>query len=206
LAFYLTLPASVGLAVIAQPVIQLIYEHGTFNAASTSQTALALQAYTIGLAGYSGIKILVPCFYAMQRRDLNLARGKVSGPRFPFRDERRPFHSGASQPHRHRAESHSLFCALTIISISAMSAGARHGFGGRSEFPPAHLRHQKKIDLVSPGEWLSFFARVMLATFACGCIVLFGMRCSLHIARLISLLGAAILFFNIAGPGPFISA
>ena len=60
--FYLTLPASIGLAVIARPVIQLIYEHGTFTANSTSQTALALQAYTIGLAGYSGIKILVPCF------------------------------------------------------------------------------------------------------------------------------------------------
>jgi len=39
---------------------------------------------------------------------------------------------------------------------------------------------QKKIDLGSTGEWLSFFARVMLATFACGCIVLFGDECLLH--------------------------
>ncbi len=64
--FYLTLPASVGLCAIAAPVIQLIYEHGRFDAESTRRTALALEASTIGLAGYSGIKILVPCFYAMQ--------------------------------------------------------------------------------------------------------------------------------------------
>ncbi len=33
---------------------------------------------------------------------------------------------------------------------------------------------QKKIDLGTPGDWLSFFARVTVATLACGCIVLVG--------------------------------
>jgi putative peptidoglycan lipid II flippase len=67
LAFYLTLPASIGLAVLSEPIIHLIYQHGRFNAEATHQTALALQAYSIGLAGYAGIKVLVPCFYALNQ-------------------------------------------------------------------------------------------------------------------------------------------
>jgi len=77
--FYLTLPASIGLAAISYPVIQLIYEHGSFDAHSTAQSALALQAYTIGLAGYTGIKILVPCFYAMQPPKLERLPGEGMG-------------------------------------------------------------------------------------------------------------------------------
>lgn len=65
LAFYLTLPASLGLAILAEPIIHIIYQHGTFNAHDTFQVASALQAFAIGLAGYAGIKVLVPCFYAL---------------------------------------------------------------------------------------------------------------------------------------------
>lgn len=65
LAFFLTIPASVGLAVLAEPLIRVIYQHGNFTAMQTHQTALALQAYVWGLAGYAGIKVLTPCFYAL---------------------------------------------------------------------------------------------------------------------------------------------
>ncbi len=63
--FFLTIPAAMGLAVFAPQIIQLIYEHGQFDAEDTRQTAWALQAYTLGLVGYSGIKVLTPCFYAL---------------------------------------------------------------------------------------------------------------------------------------------
>ena len=65
LALFLTVPASVGLAVLAKPIIGIIYQHGAFTAYSTAQTAMALQAYTIGLAGYACIKVLAPSFYAI---------------------------------------------------------------------------------------------------------------------------------------------
>jgi putative peptidoglycan lipid II flippase len=65
LAWFLALPASAGLACLATPIISLIYEHGRFNAHDTAQTALALQAYAVGLAGYAAIKVLTPCFYAI---------------------------------------------------------------------------------------------------------------------------------------------
>jgi len=58
-------PASVGLAVLAKPIIGIIFQHGSFTSFSTAQTALALQAYTIGLASYACIKVLAPPFYAL---------------------------------------------------------------------------------------------------------------------------------------------
>ncbi len=62
---FLTLPAAAGLAALAYPIIELIYQHGRFTAFDTGQTALALQAYAVGLSGYAAIKILAPCFYAL---------------------------------------------------------------------------------------------------------------------------------------------
>ena len=62
---FLTLPAAAGLMALAYPIIELIYQHGRFSAFDTGQTALALQAYAIGLSGYAAIKILAPCFYAL---------------------------------------------------------------------------------------------------------------------------------------------
>jgi putative peptidoglycan lipid II flippase len=65
LAVFFCLPATLGLAVLAEPIIRLIYEHGRFHANDTLQTAHALQAYVLGLTGYAMIKVLVPCFAAL---------------------------------------------------------------------------------------------------------------------------------------------
>jgi putative peptidoglycan lipid II flippase len=61
----LCIPAAVGLAVFGVPVIRLIYEHGRFGPADTTAAANALTAYAVGLAGYAGIKVLAPAFYAL---------------------------------------------------------------------------------------------------------------------------------------------
>ena len=68
LALFLTLPAAMGLAVLAPEIITVIYQHGHFSVASTAATASALRAYAIGLAAYAAIKVLTPCFYALDRR------------------------------------------------------------------------------------------------------------------------------------------
>jgi putative peptidoglycan lipid II flippase len=70
LVMLLTIPAAVGLIVLARPIISVIYEHGRFDASATEQTAAALQFYAIGLAGYSAVKVLAPAFYAIDRRYL----------------------------------------------------------------------------------------------------------------------------------------
>jgi putative peptidoglycan lipid II flippase len=64
LVLLLTLPAAVGLAVLGEPIIRLIYEHGRFEAVDTAATAAALAAYAFGLPGYSALKIVQPAFIA----------------------------------------------------------------------------------------------------------------------------------------------
>jgi putative peptidoglycan lipid II flippase len=70
LVLLLTIPAAIGLIILAEPIIQLIYQHGRFTHEATIQTAAALQFYAIGLAGYSADKVLAPAFYALDKRHL----------------------------------------------------------------------------------------------------------------------------------------
>ena len=68
LAFLMTLPATVGLIVLANPIISVLYQHGRFNAFQTHQAASDLQFYALGLTGYASLKVLVNAFYAIDRR------------------------------------------------------------------------------------------------------------------------------------------
>jgi len=61
----LTIPSSVGLAVMGESMIAAIYQGGRFTAYDTHQTALALSCFSVGLAGYSALKTLSPAFYAL---------------------------------------------------------------------------------------------------------------------------------------------
>ena len=70
LVMVLTIPAAVGLIMLGQPIIAILYQHGRFTPESTRQTAAALQFYAIGLAAYSGVKVLAPAFYALDKRYL----------------------------------------------------------------------------------------------------------------------------------------
>lgn len=67
LVLFLTIPSAVGLALLARPIIGLIYEHGRFHAGDTVETGKALLAYALGLPAYSAVKVLVPAFYALHR-------------------------------------------------------------------------------------------------------------------------------------------
>lgn len=63
---FLMVPASIGLLVLAEPIVRMIFEWKTFTTASTAQTAIALQFYAPGLLVFSLAKIFVPSFYAQQ--------------------------------------------------------------------------------------------------------------------------------------------
>jgi putative peptidoglycan lipid II flippase len=66
LTFLLCIPSAFGLVVLGRPIIALIFEHGKFTSFDTIQTADALAAYSIGLAGYAAVKVLSPAFYALK--------------------------------------------------------------------------------------------------------------------------------------------
>jgi putative peptidoglycan lipid II flippase len=61
----LNVPATIGLIVLAGPIIELVLEHGLFTAKDTAATAAALMCYAPGLIGYSAVKIASPSFYAL---------------------------------------------------------------------------------------------------------------------------------------------
>jgi putative peptidoglycan lipid II flippase len=63
----LTVPATLGLVVLARPIVALLFERGHFTPADTAATAGALMCYAIGLSGYSIVKVATPTFYAIGR-------------------------------------------------------------------------------------------------------------------------------------------
>ena len=65
LTMLLSVPATLGLIVLAGPIVRVIFEHGSFTAEDTAATAGALRYYAIGLLGYSVVRIVSPTFYAL---------------------------------------------------------------------------------------------------------------------------------------------
>jgi putative peptidoglycan lipid II flippase len=65
LILFLTLPASVGLMLLGQPLVTFLFQRGAFDAASTNVTVSALVFYSIGLFALGGIEILSRGFYAL---------------------------------------------------------------------------------------------------------------------------------------------
>jgi putative peptidoglycan lipid II flippase len=93
---YLTLPATVGLMVLGQPIVRLLYERRAFLPSDTPPTAQALFLYAFGLVGYTGVKVVAPAFYALGRARVplagsvlavltNLTTIGIGYPRFGFR-------------------------------------------------------------------------------------------------------------------------
>ena len=66
MVFSLTIPATLGLILLSEPVIRIIFERGAFTDLDTIATANTLTLYAIGLFAYSSNKILVPVFYALE--------------------------------------------------------------------------------------------------------------------------------------------
>ncbi len=66
LTLLLAAPASVGLAILAVPLIATLFFHGAFSAEDVFRTREALLAYTVGLTGLILVKVLAPGFYARQ--------------------------------------------------------------------------------------------------------------------------------------------
>ena len=78
LVIVLLLPATVGLWVLAEPIIRLLFQHGSFTAADTVMTAKALRLYLIGLP-FAGIDFLLNyAYYARQNTRTPAAVGVIS--------------------------------------------------------------------------------------------------------------------------------
>jgi putative peptidoglycan lipid II flippase len=67
-AVFIAIPATIGLVVIARPLISAAFEHGQFGRFrnDTDMVAWTLLFYAIGLCGYFAQQILTRAFYSMQ--------------------------------------------------------------------------------------------------------------------------------------------
>ncbi len=63
---FVTIPAAVGLILLRQPIVQVLFQHGQFAAESTSLTCRALLYYALGLPALAAVKLVVPLFYSIR--------------------------------------------------------------------------------------------------------------------------------------------
>ncbi len=64
--FFIIIPSSVGLIVLREPIIRMLFERGQFDAVSTARSSGVLLGYTIGLFAFAGQKIMNSGYYAAQ--------------------------------------------------------------------------------------------------------------------------------------------
>ncbi len=66
LVLIISIPACIGLFMLAAPVLATLFQYGEFTASDTYLSSLSLMAYIFGLPGFILIKVLAPGFYARQ--------------------------------------------------------------------------------------------------------------------------------------------
>ena len=66
LAAGLALPATLGLIVLSEPIVAILFEHGAFTSADTKATAHALMWLALGLPAHVLVKALSPAFFARE--------------------------------------------------------------------------------------------------------------------------------------------
>jgi putative peptidoglycan lipid II flippase len=62
---FLSIPATMGLLVLGQPLVALLFERGAFNASSTADVVWALAFFALGLVGHAGLEVIARAFYAL---------------------------------------------------------------------------------------------------------------------------------------------
>jgi putative peptidoglycan lipid II flippase len=63
---FIAIPAALGLILLRQPIIQVLFQHGAFVAASTRLTGRALFYYSLGLPAFAAIRVITPMYYSTQ--------------------------------------------------------------------------------------------------------------------------------------------
>jgi putative peptidoglycan lipid II flippase len=63
---FIALPATVGIIIVARPLIEAAFQHGHFTSEDTSMVVRTLDFYALGLCGYFAQQVLARAFYSMQ--------------------------------------------------------------------------------------------------------------------------------------------
>jgi len=201
LAFLLTIPSTIGLMMLAEPIMSVLYQHGKFTAYEAAQAGGALRFYAIGLAGYAALKILVNAFYALDRRKtpmfvsflavaLNLALNWVFTYRLGWGPRGLAFSTGCIA-----TVNFLILYALMRRQTGGLESRRMLGMSGRLAVPAIGLaavcaasNHWLLADWAT--EALAFKVSALGATVLLGALVFIGMGAALHIEELDEVLGA----------------
>ena len=78
MTLFLTLPAMVGLAILREPVVRLIFHHGAFDLEAARLTADALLYYVLGLSTLAVVRMGITTFFALQEMRVPLQGAGIS--------------------------------------------------------------------------------------------------------------------------------
>ena len=130
--FLLALPASVGLILLARPIVAMLYQRGEFTAVTTGMTAWALIWFAAGLMGHSIMEVLTRAFYAQQDTKTPVLIGTIAMGlnvvlSFTFA---RFFSQIGWMPHGGLALANSLATALEAAALFVVMRQRMHGMEG----------------------------------------------------------------------------
>ena len=148
--FLIGLPATVGLMLLAGPMLATLFQYGKFNTHDVAMSARALIAFAVGLPGFMLIKVLAPGFYARQN---TRTPAKIAAIAFLTNIV---LSIALVFPLKHTG------LALAISLAGLLNAGLLYGF----------LRKQK-VYRPQPG-WGRFWIQVLLATSVMGAVLYWG--------------------------------
>jgi putative peptidoglycan lipid II flippase len=66
LVFFISIPAMVGLIVLREPIVALLFQRGEFDGTATQLTIQAVLYYSLGLWAFSAVRIVAATFFALQ--------------------------------------------------------------------------------------------------------------------------------------------
>jgi putative peptidoglycan lipid II flippase len=131
--FLLALPATVGLILLARPIVSMLYQRGKFTAVTTEMTAWALTWYAAGLLGHSVMEVLTRAFYAQQDTKTPVIIGTIAmGLNVVFSITfARLFDQIGWMPHGGLALANSLATALEATALFLVMRGRLNGIEGK---------------------------------------------------------------------------
>jgi len=69
-SLFISIPATIGLLLVGEPLVRIIFERGEFRSADTIGTTFILAFYVLGLSGYIAQQVLTRVFYSLQQSDV----------------------------------------------------------------------------------------------------------------------------------------
>lgn len=76
--WFLLIPSSIGLIVLSEPIMRLLFERGAFDARATHMTSIALTYYSIGIFAHGANFILTRVFFSMKDFNTPVKLGAIS--------------------------------------------------------------------------------------------------------------------------------